>query len=43
MENLENFGVNELNSKEINEVNGGGIFAVLLIVAIGAILNEIFK
>jgi lactobin A/cerein 7B family class IIb bacteriocin len=37
MKNLENFGVQELNTKEMEETNGGvAILGVLAVVAVGA-------
>jgi lactobin A/cerein 7B family class IIb bacteriocin len=37
MKNLENFGVQELNAKEMEETNGGvAILGVLAVVAVGA-------
>jgi len=35
MKNLENYGVQEMNAKEIREIEGGGWKAVLLGVIVG--------
>ncbi|GAA3657505.1 class IIb bacteriocin, lactobin A/cerein 7B family [Flavivirga jejuensis] len=36
MKNLENFGIQEMNTKEMKEVNGGfwGLFALAVVIAI---------
>ncbi|GAA3657513.1 class IIb bacteriocin, lactobin A/cerein 7B family [Flavivirga jejuensis] len=43
MKNLEKFSVQEMNNSEMEKVNGGGIFAVLLIAVVGAIIHHLWK
>lgn len=41
MKNLQNFGVQELSLQEQKEVDGGGFFTFLAIMAVGALVFAI--
>lgn len=43
MKNLENFDVQEMNMQEMESVNGGGLFAILAIAIIGAVIHHFWK
>ncbi|CAI8208780.1 MAG: Uncharacterised protein [Formosa sp. Hel1_33_131] len=42
MKNLENYGVLELNAKEIRETDGGGFFVILGIVVVATYLGHLW-
>lgn len=43
MKDLENFDVQEMSSKELKNVNGGGLLGILIVAALGAIMHHLWK
>lgn len=41
MKNLKNYGVLELNTKEVSEIQGGGFFAYIAGAIMGALVNGV--
>lgn len=40
---MENFGVQEMSSKELKDVNGGGLLGILIVATLGAIIHRLWK